>query len=66
MIEYSKVVWNLYENLIAYITNSNALSSDVINMYRELFKLNLFAQILETGTNIPWTDVFSAWMQHDC
>ena len=56
MIEYSKVVWNLYENLIAYITNSNALSSDVINMYRELFKLNLFAQILETGTNIPWTD----------
>lgn len=56
MIEYSKVVWNLYENLIAYISNSNTLSSDVIDMYRELFKLNLFAQILETGAKITWTD----------
>lgn len=56
MIEYSRVVWNIYENLIAYISDSNSLSSDVIVMYRELFKLNLFAQILETGTKITWTD----------
>lgn len=56
MIEYSKFVWNLYENLIVYISNSNTISSEVLNMYRELFKLNLFAQILETGANIPWTD----------
>lgn len=56
MIEYSKVVWNLYRNLIAYIYNSNTISSNVIDMYKELFKLNLFAQIREAGTNIPWTD----------
>lgn len=56
MIEYSKVVWNLYRNLIAYIYNSNTISSNVIDMYKELFKLNLFAQIIENGMNIPWTD----------
>ena len=56
MIEYSKVVWNLYTNLIVYILSSNTLSSDVIDMYKELFKLNLFAQILETGTKITWTN----------
>lgn len=56
MIEYSKVVWNLYENLVAHMSYSHTLSSDVIDMYRELFKLNLFAQIIENGMNIPWTD----------
>lgn len=56
MIEYSKVVWNLYENLNIYISNSHTISSEVIDMYRELFKLNLFAQIIETGTKITWTD----------
>ena len=56
MIEYAKVVWNLYENLIVYMSNSHTHSSNVIDMYRELFKLNLFAQILETGEKIPWTD----------
>ena len=56
MIEYSKVVWNLYENLVAAISYSHTISSDVIDIYRELFKLNLFAQIIESGTKITWTD----------